>query len=612
MSGGWDTSQNGGVDGFVVKLNGAGTQLWSTFLGGSGTDKAFAVAVDDAGNAYVTGTTDSAGWVKGGWNETLAGSLDGFVVRLTAAGAMDWSTYFGGANAEYGYAIAADSKGSSVWVAGSTYSDGWASGGWDTSANGAVDGCVIKFSKAGDHLWSTYLGGAGSDQAYGIAVDGSGNAYVTGYTTSSGWVSGGYDPAMNGGWDGYVVKLSTAGAHVWSTYVGGSDTDVGYAIALDSGGGVCVAGYTLSNAWVSGGWATSLYGDADAFVVKMSAAGAHLWSSYLGGTAYDTGYAIAGGANGAVYIGGRTSSSGWTAGGWDTTYGGGTVDAFVAKVSQTATGTIKINNDAVNTNNAMVTLSQTWTDGSGSGVTQMQFSDDGLVWTAWEPVAATRSYLLPGTDDTKTVRVRYRDAAGFISDPFSDAILLDTTPPTGSIVINSNKSATNSVNATLSLTWLDGTGSGVVRMRFSNDGSTWTAWEPLLATRAYTLPAGDGYKTVRVQFLDGANNRSAVYSDYIRLDTTAPTGSIIINGGAATTSTPYVSLGLDWNDAGTGVTRMRFSDNGSTWTAWETLVHTRPYTTPVGLGYHTVRVQFTDGAGNYSPVYNDYIKLVSP
>jgi len=189
---------------------------------------------------------------------------------------------------------------------------------------------------------------------------------------------------------------------------------------------------------------------------------------------------------------------------------------------------------------------------------------------------------------------------------------VDTTPPTGSVIINNNRSATNTPNVTLAIAWADNAGgSGVSRMRFSNDGAHWTVWEELAATRAYTLPGGDGHKTVRVQFLDKANNRSAAFSDYILLDTTAPTGAISINEGAQTAPAQAVTLGLTWSDgAGTGVTRMRFSDDGAHWTAWETPKATRAHTLPATLGYHTVRVQYLDGAGNYSAVFNDYIKLV--
>ena len=191
----------------------------------------------------------------------------------------------------------------------------------------------------------------------------------------------------------------------------------------------------------------------------------------------------------------------------------------------------------------------------------------------------------------------------------------DGVKPTGTILVNNNRSVTNNAKVTLSLTWSDGTddGSGVVRMKFSNDAVTWTAWEPLAATKAWTMLPGDGYKTVRVMYRDKAGNNSPVYHDYIRLDTSPPTGSIIINGGAASTTSRNVSLGLAWNDGtGSGVSRMRFSIDGSHWSAWEMPVTPRSYTLPATPQYYTVRVQYLDAGNNYSPVYNDYIKLVAP
>ncbi len=183
-------------------------------------------------------------------------------------------------------------------------------------------------------------------------------------------------------------------------------------------------------------------------------------------------------------------------------------------------------------------------------------------------------------------------------------------PITGSIVINANRAYTNSPTVTLALAWAGGT--GVVRMRFSNDGATWTAWSPLHATTSYVLPSGDGRKTVRVQYLDSANNRSAVFNDSIQLDTTAPTGTVVINDGVGTTHSQSVTLKMTWTDTGSGVTRMRFSDNGSSWSAWVGVSATYPFTLPAVAGYHTVRVQFLDAAGNYSSAFNDYIKLAIP
>ena len=188
---------------------------------------------------------------------------------------------------------------------------------------------------------------------------------------------------------------------------------------------------------------------------------------------------------------------------------------------------------------------------------------------------------------------------------------LQSFPMGGTIVINNNRSCTNNPAVSLALTWSAAPGATVSRMRFSDYGAHWTAWQTLAATLPYTLPAGDGYKTVRVQFRDALGNVSATLSDYIRLDTTTPTGSIVIDAGAATTSSQGVLLSLNWTDGpGAGVTRMRFSDDGAHWTAWENPWTTRAYNLPAGLGYHTVRVQYLDGANNYSAVYSDYIKVV--
>ncbi len=128
---------------------------------------------------------------------------------------------------------------------------------------------MAKLSPSGAHLWSTYLGGSDYDAGWGIAVDSAGNVLVTGNTRSSGWVSGGFDTSHNGPYDAFVAKLSPSGAHLWSTYLGGSNQDSGYGIAVDSAGNVLVAGYTESSGWVSGGFDTSYNGGGDAFVGKI-------------------------------------------------------------------------------------------------------------------------------------------------------------------------------------------------------------------------------------------------------------------------------------------------------------------------------------------------------
>ena len=223
-----------------------------------------------------------------------------------------------------------------------------------------------------------------------------------------------------------------------------------------------------------------------------------------------------------------------------------------------------------------------------------------------DPVAGTVVGL-----GVTAVTITVTDVDGNFSTCAANFTVTENVPPTGTILINNNLSTTNSADVNLNLTWDDGEcASGVVRMRFSNDGKTWSAWEPLLATKPYTLPGPDGYNTVRVQYRDRAGNNSDRFSDFIRLDTVAPTGTIWINNNAWRTFNRNVVLNLTWDDAGgSGVSRMRFSQDGRTWTAWEPLSATKAIALTGPIGYNTVRVQYRDAAGNNSVAYNDYILL---
>ncbi|MCC7204181.1 MAG: SBBP repeat-containing protein [Phycisphaeraceae bacterium] len=188
--------------------------------------------------------------------------------------------------------------------------------------------------------WFTSIGGEGGPTiGNDIAVDAEGNILVTGRTSSSGWVSGGYDSTYNGGYDdAFVVKLSSTGGHLWSTYLGGIYTDIGYGIVADVAGDVLVTGFTDSTGWVSGGYDTTNNASREAFVVKLSPSGVHLWSTYLGGNDSEYGNGIALDAAGNILVVGSTYSSAWISGGYDTTYNGASYyggDGFVAKLSST-------------------------------------------------------------------------------------------------------------------------------------------------------------------------------------------------------------------------------------------------------------------------------------
>jgi len=246
---------------------------WSTYLGGGSTDHGYRIAVDGAGSILVTGETSSSGWVSGGFDTSYNGAWDGFVAKISPSGGHVWSTYLGGSDWDPGLGgITVDGAGNAL-VAGETRSSGWVSGGFDTSYNGAYDGFVAKISPSGGHVWSTYLGGSNKDGCHGVSVDGAGNVLVTGETSSSGWVSGGFDTSYSTGGDAFAAKLSPSGGHIWSTYLGGSDHDYGQGIAVDDAGNALVAGKTGSSGWVSGGFDTSHNGYYDAFVAKISSGG---------------------------------------------------------------------------------------------------------------------------------------------------------------------------------------------------------------------------------------------------------------------------------------------------------------------------------------------------
>ncbi len=343
---GYDTSYNGASDAFVAKLNAAGTDLlYSTFLGGSSGDVGSAIAVDGAGCTYVAGHTQSVDFPTGpGYDASFNGPYStAFVAKVNAAGtSLVYSTFLGGSGGDYGVAIAVDGAGC-AYVTGNTGSLDFPAGpGYDASYNGGYDDAfVAKLNAAGTGLvYATFLGGSGGDHGEGIAVDGAGCAYVTGYTTSADFPVGpGYDTSYNGGdWgDAFVVKLSATGEGlVYSTFLGGSSDDEGSAIAVDGAGCAYVAGATGSAGFPAGpGYDTAYNGGQDAFVAKLSPAGTGLvYSTFLGGSSAEYAYGIAVDGAGCAYVTGGSGSAAFPVGpGYDTTYNGGDYDAFVAKLT---------------------------------------------------------------------------------------------------------------------------------------------------------------------------------------------------------------------------------------------------------------------------------------
>jgi len=342
---------NGGggyYDVFVAKLNAAGSALvYSTYLGGSGSDVGCGIAVDSAGNAYVTGGTSSTNFATASpLQASFGGVYDAFVAKLNAAGsALVYSTYLGGSFDDYGYGIAVDSAGN-AYVTGHTYSTNFPTASPLQAANrGGYNAFVAKLNAAGSALlYSTYVGGSGSDVGYGIAVDSGGNAYVTGRTNSTNFPTVSPVQVANGGsYDAFVAKLNATGsALVYSTYLGGGGPDYGTAIAVDSAGNAYATGQTTSTNFPTASpfQAVSDFG-IEAFVLKLNAAGSALfYSTYLGGSGEDWGYGIAVDSSGSAYVTGHTSSINFPTAGPSQTGFGGSTDVFVTKLN--ATGSVLV------------------------------------------------------------------------------------------------------------------------------------------------------------------------------------------------------------------------------------------------------------------------------
>lgn len=323
---------------FVTKLNSTGSALvYSTYLGGSGGDGGIGVAVDSFGNAYVTGGTGSTDFpTVNPVQATLKGYTDAFVAKLNAAGsALVYSTYLGGSDFDQGWAVAVDSSGN-AYVTGATNSTDFPTVNPSQAIKNAPDGqtntFVAKVNAAGSALiYSTYLGGSGyglsvapcspapcqyqTDWATGIAVDSSGSAYVTGYTSSTDFPT--VNPLqsnLNANPHVYVTKFNPGGsALAYSTYLGGSGSDNAYGIAVDSAGNAYVTGATESTDFPTANPVQgSLHGPYDAlnaFVIKLNATGSALiYSTFLGG-GWDWGQGVAVDSSGDAYVTGYTEST---------------------------------------------------------------------------------------------------------------------------------------------------------------------------------------------------------------------------------------------------------------------------------------------------------------
>jgi hypothetical protein len=481
---------------FVTMLGPTGALVYSTYLGGPNSYAA-GIAVDSTRAAYVTGQTIGLFPVLNAQQPTYGGGLnDAFVAKLDDTGAFVYATYLGGPNSDFGTGIAVDSTGA-AYVVGNTAGGFPVVDAEQTAyGGGGLDVFVAKLSPAGTVVYATYLGGTSLDYGTAIAVDSTGAAYVAGQTSGDFPVLNAQQPTYGGGGaNAFVTKFAPSGTLSYSTYLGGAATDDAAAIAVDSTGAAYITGATgpgfpLLNAEQTAPGS----GSSTVFVTKLTPAGAISYSTYLGGNIQDGGSGIAVDSTGAAYITGSSAGAFPILNAEQPIYGGGFADAFVVKLS--ATGVPPFYLSATSTHNgnfgqgqnsATYTLtvtnavtSSTATSGVVT-VTELLPPDLTLVsmtgagWNCTSNVCSRSDALSPGASYpliTVTVNVSglasvslvniINVAAGSIAVTAADPTTVNLAPPFGSF--DSPAAPSTNVNGSVAFTgWaLSSTGISLV------------------------------------------------------------------------------------------------------------------------------------------------------
>ncbi len=318
---------------------------WATYYGGSGDDIFGSCATDKFGNVYVAGFTSSTNSIAvNGYQLTYGGgTYDAMLIKFSPAGSPIWATYYGGSNDDLGWSCATDTTGS-VYLAGSTQSAGLATAGayqqvFQPGTVNAYSSLLVKFNSSGTRLWATYYG---ISNAIVCRTDAQNNVYMAGNTNGGGSISltGASQPAPGGGVDAYIAKFDSLGVPVWGTYYGGSGPDNCIDLALDASGDLYALGTTSStNNIATPGTYQQFYsgttGNYALFLVKFSPAGTRSWGTYLGNFPMGTGVggSLAVDKSNNIYVASGTTSTSTAAspGAYQSVYGGGTYDAFLAK-----------------------------------------------------------------------------------------------------------------------------------------------------------------------------------------------------------------------------------------------------------------------------------------
>ena len=607
----YQTSHAGGTyDIFLAKFNSSGTLVYSTYLGGTSTDSGRDITVDSEGNVYLTGYTKSTDFpTTTDANQTSnTGSYDIFLAKFNSSGNLVYSTYLGGTSGDYGYDIAVDSEGN-VYLTGYTTSTDFptTTDAYQTSNTGGYDIFITKFNSNGTLLYSTYLGGTGTDYGSGIAVDNEGNVYITGQTTSTDFpVTTGALQTSNAGvdYDAFVSKLNANGTDlVYSTYLGGSaDNSIETAkdIAVDSDGNAYIIGYTNSSDFpiTTTAYQTTNQGGfmGDVILSKLNSDGTDLiYSTFFGGDRNDLGNAITIDSEGNVYFAGYTNSASFpvTSGAYQSVISSSYMEIFLAKldfVSPVANFTADILSDY-----SPLTVQFTDTSTSETDLTtwEWDFDNDGTIdSTEQNP---TYTYNTPGV---YTVKLTVSNVGSSNSAVKTDYITVITPPDdTEAPTVTASPTSGNfssAVQVTLSAT--DNYDINP-KIYYTTDGTDPTT------NSTQCNGAIDIIATTTLKFMgaDRFGNVSPVQSQtYTINDTELPTVTANLVGGTYNIGTQVTLSAQDNIDPNPTI---YYTTDGTDPTTSSTL-YTGPVTLPENV---TTILKFiaVDASGNISPVQND-------
>ena len=343
MKNAWNATFGGGnTDVYVAKFSQDGNLLWSTFLGGSGEDQGWGIALDANDNVIVTGITGSTNFpiLNGYQSGNRGGFYDGFLAMLNTDGNLLWSTYLGGSGNEYTSGVTVNNQNDILVVGYTTSLDFPLKNAWYSSTSaGTYTTFVSKYDLNGVLIANTLIGGSNNDLAYCITSDSNGNIYIAGETNSADYpIINSYQNTFNGSYDGFISEFNTTGQLVFSTYIGGAGSDIVYGIAVHSNI-IDVVGQTFSssNFPIKYAFNSTFGGSNDAFVTQLTNTGQLTFSSFFSGNAGGTAYSVSLDTDGNLFISGMTDSTNFPVQNALQNSNRGYTDAFIAKVSPNGT-----------------------------------------------------------------------------------------------------------------------------------------------------------------------------------------------------------------------------------------------------------------------------------